>query len=90
MATMEAMSFSLPVIVNRVGGLPELVDHEESGYLIPLGDTRLFTDSLRNLINRPELRLSMGENAYRRSLSFPAWQESVAKFLEYINPQARQ
>jgi glycosyltransferase involved in cell wall biosynthesis len=89
MATMEAMSFGLPVIVNRVGGLPELVDHEKNGYLIPLGNTQLFSDSLRNLMSRPELRLSVGENAYRRSLSFPAWQESVEKFIEFINPEAK-
>jgi glycosyltransferase involved in cell wall biosynthesis len=84
MVTMEALAFGLPVVVNQVGGLPELVDHKKNGYLVPLADTQLFSDSIRKLISDPELRLSMGKEGYQRSRSFPSWQESTEEFLRFI------
>ena len=84
MVTMEAMSFGLPVLVNRVGGLPELVENGKNGFLVSPGDIQLFTESLRKLISDAHLRVSMGKKAYQRSHSFPSWKESMEKFLNFI------
>lgn len=35
LSLLEAMSAQLPVIVTAVGGIPEVVTHEESGWLVP-------------------------------------------------------
>src|SRR5262249_22872419 len=35
---MEALSCGLPIITTRVGGIPDIVEHEKSGFLIDSGD----------------------------------------------------
>src|SRR5256885_864945 len=38
MAALEAMASEVPVIATAAGGLPEVVVHGETGYLLPVGD----------------------------------------------------
>jgi N-acetyl-alpha-D-glucosaminyl L-malate synthase BshA len=38
LAALEAMACSVPVVASRVGGLPEVVEHERSGFLHPPED----------------------------------------------------
>lgn len=42
MVTMEAMAAGLPVIVSRLGGIPEIVAEGETGFLIDVGDYAVF------------------------------------------------
>jgi len=37
LAALEAMACGAPVVASRTGGLPEVVEHGESGYLLPVG-----------------------------------------------------
>ncbi len=38
LAALEAMACGLPVIATSVGGIPEVVDHNETGYIAEIGD----------------------------------------------------
>jgi N-acetyl-alpha-D-glucosaminyl L-malate synthase BshA len=38
LTALEAMNCGVPVIATRVGGLPEVIAHGETGYLFPVGD----------------------------------------------------
>lgn len=38
LSALESLSCEVPVVATRVGGLPEVVDHGETGYLQPVGD----------------------------------------------------
>ncbi|HED07774.1 MAG TPA: N-acetyl-alpha-D-glucosaminyl L-malate synthase BshA [Ignavibacteria bacterium] len=38
LAALEAMSCGLPVVSSSVGGLPELISHNETGYIAEIGD----------------------------------------------------
>lgn len=38
LAALEAMAYGLPVVASDTGGIPELVEHDETGYLAPVGD----------------------------------------------------
>jgi glycosyltransferase involved in cell wall biosynthesis len=61
MAILEAMNFSLPVISTYVGGIPELIQHGENGYLIEPGDIEGLTKSLEILIHDQNTIVTMGE-----------------------------
>jgi glycosyltransferase involved in cell wall biosynthesis len=58
-ATMEAMAMGLPVIVTDVGGVDELVSHEENGLLVPAHKPQEMSDAIRRLIEDAELCASI-------------------------------
>jgi glycosyltransferase involved in cell wall biosynthesis len=56
----EAMAYRRPIVATRVGGIPELVTHDVSGFLIERGDVEGLAKRLSILIADPALRSSMG------------------------------
>ena len=37
-SVLEAMSYSLPIISTKVGGIPEILKNEENGYITQVSD----------------------------------------------------
>jgi N-acetyl-alpha-D-glucosaminyl L-malate synthase BshA len=57
LAALEAQACEVPVISTRIGGIPEVVNDGESGYLSDVGDTeKMANDSLRLLADEEMLR----------------------------------
>jgi glycosyltransferase involved in cell wall biosynthesis len=56
----EAMAYKKPIVATRVGGIPELVSDEESGFLIERGDVSAASEKIILLSENPELRMQMG------------------------------
>ncbi|MFZ5918253.1 MAG: glycosyltransferase family 4 protein [Chloroflexota bacterium] len=65
MVLSEAMAAGLPVISTRVAGIPELVAHGESGFLIAPGDAAELAGALEILVENPALRVQMGQRGRR-------------------------
>lgn len=64
---LEAMAQGVPVVATAVGGVPELVEHEASGLLVPPRDPKAFADALGRLVADAELRAVMGNAARSRA-----------------------
>lgn len=56
----EAMAHGKPVVTTRVGGIPELIQDNESGYLVDRGDIETMSDKVLTLLNDKLLREQMG------------------------------
>ncbi len=54
-ALLEAMAAGVPVVATSVGGVPEIVTHEESALLVPPGDRHQMAASLARLLHDREL-----------------------------------
>lgn len=65
-ATLEAMAMGLPVISTAVGGIVDLVEEGETGYLIPREDVAALADRVARLRDDPELAVRMGLSARSR------------------------
>ena len=65
----EAMMMGLPVIGSRLGGVPEVISHGETGMLCPPGDATEIAAALRELAADPDTRERMGLNGRARALS---------------------
>jgi glycosyltransferase involved in cell wall biosynthesis len=69
-ALLEAMALGKPSVVSRVGGLPELIDHEREGLLIGLADSRAFAEGIIRLLRDANLRQRMGDAAMQKARLF--------------------
>jgi len=59
-AVLEAMAAGLPVVASAVGGVPELVEGERTGLLVPPNDPDALGRALLELLNAPITARSMG------------------------------
>lgn len=57
---MEAMACRLPVVTTEVSGIPELVRHDDNGFLVPQRDPEALALALAPLIENPALRERLG------------------------------
>jgi len=62
-ALLEAMSAALPVITTAVGGIVDIVEHEQNGLLVKPGDTDAIIMQVQRLLDQPELAQSLGQRA---------------------------
>jgi len=65
-ALLEAMAAGLPVIASDVGGVPELVNHGETGFLVRPRDVDGLSERLVYLVPDRQARASMGAAGRRR------------------------
>ncbi len=63
MVYLEAQSCSLPVVAFKNGGIPEVVEDKQTGYLLPMYDCRLFSDILSHLLTNTMRCRQMGKHA---------------------------
>ncbi|HEY6118772.1 MAG TPA: N-acetyl-alpha-D-glucosaminyl L-malate synthase BshA [Pyrinomonadaceae bacterium] len=69
LAALEAMACEVPVIASRVGGIPEVVDDGETGFLSDVGDVYKMADDAARLLVDPVLRAEMGRRARDSAIS---------------------
>jgi glycosyltransferase involved in cell wall biosynthesis len=55
-----------PVVATRVGGLPEMVDHGETGFLVAPRDVDALADAVVRLMQNEKLRRQFGMNGMRK------------------------
>ncbi len=57
----EAMLSGAAVIAANGGGMPDLVKHEKTGLLVPMGDAQAMADAIERLLTDEELRHRLAE-----------------------------
>lgn len=67
-AIIEAMMVGLPVVATQVGGVPELVEHGRTGFLIPPGDPQALAQAVQSLLENPTLARRMGGAGQQKAL----------------------
>jgi L-malate glycosyltransferase len=67
LSILEAMCFACPSVSTRVGGIPEVVDDNQSSLLVPFGDVDALAGALEGLINDKIRRIALGRAAQARA-----------------------
>lgn len=85
MAILDALLYGLPVIATLAGAIPELIEHDESGLLVPPADPSALEAALERLALAPQLRREMGERARRRGVQIAAtWDDVGRRILDVV------
>jgi glycosyltransferase involved in cell wall biosynthesis len=63
---LEAMAMCRPVVASRVGGIPEAVQDDINGLLVPCGDADALATSLGRVLDDPDLALRLGVAGRKR------------------------
>lgn len=63
LAYLEAQAAGLPVIAERIAGVPEVVIDGKTGILTEPGETQSYADAIKDLLTDREKRQAMAENA---------------------------
>ncbi len=58
----EGFAARRPAVASAVGGIPEWLEHGRSGLTVPAGDAAALAGALRELLDDPERRRTMGAN----------------------------
>jgi glycosyltransferase involved in cell wall biosynthesis len=66
MVVMEALAVGTPVVASQTGGIPEIVDHGETGWLAEPGDVDAFRDRIEWCLDNPAAAAEMGEEGSQR------------------------
>ncbi len=83
----ESLACGTPVIAFKTGGIPEMIQHQKTGYLTQTGSAQELADGLYWLLNQtPEQRTELSQNARQFALTHYA-EATVARQYQQLYQQ---
>lgn len=82
---LEAMATGLPVVATRVGGNPELVRDNETGFLVPPDNPSALAEALLRYVDTPGIGRIHGEAGRRRVENLFSLQTMVTAYIQVYN-----
>ena len=89
LAALEAMACGVPVVGTSVGGLPELIRHNETGFIAEIGDINRMAKYVIDLLSNERKRKLFADNSRKRavenfdiSIVVPMYENYYKKILE--------
>lgn len=64
-SVLDAFACHVPVVATAAGGVPEIVHHQKTGLLVPVGDAPGLAAAAIRLLKDTELSAALNENAYQ-------------------------
>jgi N-acetyl-alpha-D-glucosaminyl L-malate synthase BshA len=83
LAALEAMACEVPVVASRVGGVPEVVDDGETGFLSEVGDIEKMADDAARLLTDEKFRSNMGRRARESAISRYNTDLVIPRYIEF-------
>jgi glycosyltransferase involved in cell wall biosynthesis len=81
----EAFYLKVPVIATDVGGISELVKHNQTGILVPSQNPEKLKLAINDLLENLELQEILKQNAYNFILEFFTWEKLLPKYTKFYN-----
>ena len=81
----EALACGTPVIASAVGGVPEVIHHEEDGLLVPPREPVAYAHAIEKLLASPELRTASGQAGAARARKEFGVERMVRSYAEWID-----
>lgn len=82
---LEAALFELPVLASRVGGIPEIIEHNRTGVLVPPDDVNALAEELESLLKEPGRAKTLGAALRREALEKFGWDRACAAYERIVH-----
>jgi colanic acid/amylovoran biosynthesis glycosyltransferase len=82
-AVLEAMSCGLPVVSTDCGGMSEVIQDGQEGYVVPIFDAEAMAERLFTLYSDKALRQNMGKQARQKILNDYRLEQQIQHFLDF-------
>ena len=79
----EAFYLKVPIIATNVGGIPELITHEENGILVEPDDPKKLVEEINRLLIQKEFAKKLAENGYRFVIENFTWEVLLPKYIKF-------
>lgn len=89
-AVLEAMAMGKPVVAANVGGIPEVVINEKTGFLVSAGNSAALADAIIKLLKSPEIRAEIGKAGRNRVEENFRIEKTVEKLQSIYNELIRR
>ncbi|HUV30007.1 MAG TPA: glycosyltransferase [Acidobacteriota bacterium] len=86
---LEAMALKIPVVATAVGGVPEIIDDGDTGYLVPARDVSAMAAAVVRAASEPKAAAQIAERGRRRVLdrfSFDLQYERLTEIYRKLVP----
>jgi glycosyltransferase involved in cell wall biosynthesis len=87
---LQAFAARVPVVASQVGGIPELIRHQRTGWLVPSGTPQALAQQLGAVLAHPAAQQPVVEAAYRfvQQFSYQHMAAATAKVYEGVMQEA--
>jgi radical SAM protein with 4Fe4S-binding SPASM domain len=86
-AVVEAMAMGLPVVASSVGGIPEVIEDQVSGLLVPPHDIKATSNALVKLLDEAETATRLGQRAANEIKSGFSLQSNLHHLIELMEQE---
>ena len=90
LTTLEAMAHRKAIVASAVGGIPDKIDHQRQGLLVPPGDARALSEALSEATHRESSRKEWGEQARARVEERFSWATRVRELMGFYEEVIRE
>jgi glycogen(starch) synthase len=80
LVALEAALMARPIVATRVGGMPEVVVHQQTGLLVEPENSAELAEAIAYLLDRPEIATRMGQSGRQRTQEVFSWKRCVDSY----------
>jgi len=81
---LEGLASGLPLVASAIAGIPDVIQHEENGLLIPEQDSGALASALIRLASQPDLRRHLGRHGRQSAAEALNWRSITGRYAEVL------
>ena len=81
----ESFLMKKPTIASNTGGIPELIQDNQTGLLVDTGNSEMIVDRIHKLLDDPDFAQKLALNGNNFAKKEFSWETIADRFIEIIN-----